>query len=51
MQQVATRTFIRGRQGWRFRNLEMPLENEGLLDRVRNFAFQWTTYGPLKEFL
>ena len=29
----------------------LPLENEGILDRDRNFALQQATYGPLKELL
>ena len=28
-----------------------PLENEGILDRDRNFDLQQAIYGPLKELL
>ena len=41
----------RGQLGWWSGKFGLPLENEGILDRDRNFALQQATYGPLKEFL
>ena len=41
----------RGHLGWWSGKFGLPLENEGILDRDRNFALQQVTYGPLKELL
>ena len=41
----------RGHSGLWSGKFGLPLENEGILDRDRNFALQKADYGPLKEFL
>ena len=41
----------RGHLGWWSGKFGLPLENEGILDRDRNFALELVTYGPLNELL
>ena len=40
-----------GHSGWWSGKFGLPQENEGILDKERNFALQQATYGHLKELL
>lgn len=36
--------------GWRSEKFGLPLQNESILDRIRHFGLEQTTFGSVKEF-